>query len=298
MIFYIYLFIISFVLSMFIGLLIDSGLLGNNLRNKLSRFQNNPNKKDFFICLFIIISIISFIFMPDNITYFIDKETETALANVHNNNINIHNPNVNIPNSILNAVASLGLGGSVVGGMTTTSTLLAKSSAPLGIKIGATAVGGLLGGGIFVLANYANTIMQVKAGLNSKTHNTDIGSFSAKSMSENSDDSAINAVLGMFNINFIFNICILYLLIVLAILFISSNIAENKLSLTFIKNIFGTRFHSFIMKLLKYTSNTNKIWMLIIWIMLIIATLANIFMSGFFIEHLDLIVEIYQNSKK
>jgi hypothetical protein len=52
------------------------------------------------------------------------------------------------------------------------------------------------------------------------------------------------------------------------------------------------------MKLLKYTSNTNKLWMLIIWIILIVATLVNIYMAGFFLEHLDTISDIYQNSKK
>jgi hypothetical protein len=234
---------------------IESGLLGNNLRDKLNKLQNNENK--IFIYLFILISIITFIFMPNETTYFLDKETEIALANVHDNNINIKNPNINVPNSIFNAVASLGIGGTIVGGMKTTSTLV-KSGAPLGMKIGITAVGGLVGGGLFVLSNYTNTVMQVKAEKNTKT-NTDIGTFSSKSMSENSDDSAINAVLGMFNINYIFNICILYLLIVLAILFISSYVIENKLNLIFIKNIFGTRFHSFLMKLLKYTSNTNKL---------------------------------------
>jgi hypothetical protein len=206
MTFYIYLYIISFFSYIFLDFLIKIGFLGNNFHNKLIRSQNN--QIEFSIYLFIITTIILFIFMPDSITYFSYEETEKAVANVQDNNINIHNPNINIPSSFSKAIASLGIGGTIAAGMTTASTL-AKTSAPVGVKLGLIGAGGILGGGLFVLSNYVNTLMQEKAELNSKMNKTNIGSFSAKSMSENTDDSAINAVLGMFNINLIFNICVL-----------------------------------------------------------------------------------------
>jgi hypothetical protein len=254
MTFYIYLYIISFFSYIFLDFLIKRGFLGNNFRNELIRFQNN--QIEFAIYLFIVIAIISFIFMPDEVTYFLDKETEIALASIQDNNVNIHNPNINIPNSFAKAVASLGIGGTIAAGITTAGTL--AKSGPIGLRLGTMAAGGAVAGGLFVAANYFNTILQQKAKPVSNDKTSDI-IFKTKSVLDGNDNDSLNAVLGLFNINLILSICILYLLIVLAILFISSFVIENKLSLTFIKNIFGTRFHSFIMKILEYTTKTNKI---------------------------------------
>ena len=294
MTFYMYLYIMSFFSYFFLDFLIKRGLLGINLRNKLIKFQDNQIK--FIIYLFVFIFIIYFTFMPDEVIYFLDKETETALANVENNNVNIYNPNINIPSSFSKAITSLGIGGSIAAGITTAGTLT-KTSAPAGVKLGLIGVGGLLGGGIFVLSNYVNTVMQVKAESNSKTNIVDTGSFSAKSMSDNTDNNAIDAVLGMFNINLIFNICVFWLLLALFILYFGTHFS-NKLNTDFFKRIFPDKFVKFLIKLFTYTSNTNKVWMLIAWVLLVIASLANIFMAGFFIENLDTIMEIYQNSKK
>ena len=292
MTFYICLYIISFFSYIFLDFLIKRGLLGNNLRNKLIWSQNN--QIEFSIYLFIIVIVILFVFMPDTITYFSSEETDKVAANIQGNSVNIHNPNVNIPNSFTKAVASLGIGGTIAAGMTTAGTL-AKTSGPVGVRLGTMAAGGAVGGALFVTANYFNTVLQKEA--KPVSNKTDI-IFSTKSALDGNENDSLNAVLGLFNINLMLNICILYLLIVLAILFISSIIIENKLSLAFLKNIFGTHFHSFIMKMLEYSAKTNKVWMLIAWIILIIATLGSICISYFLLTHLDTIVEIYQNSKK
>jgi hypothetical protein len=248
---------LSFLIYTFVYLIIQSGLLGNNLRNKFNIFIKNKETK-FIFYLFIFVSIISFLSKADGVIYLLDDETDKALASIKDNNVNIHNPNIVLPDSLDKAVASLGIGGTIAAGMTTTSTFM-KTGTPLGV--GVIAVGGAVGGGLFVAANYFNAVAQEKAKpiSNKKTYAAnDI--FSAKSaLDGNENDSTLDAVVGLFNINIMLNICILYLVIAIAILFISSYVAENKLSLTFIQNIFGIRFHSFIVKLFKIISKSNRI---------------------------------------
>lgn len=100
--------------------------------------------------------------MADGATIYLEDETGKALASVQDNTVNIHNPNINLPNSLGKAVASLGIGGTIAAGMTTTSTFM-KTGTPLGVKLGVTAVGGAVGGALFVAANYFNTVAQEKA---------------------------------------------------------------------------------------------------------------------------------------
>ena len=294
MTFFMCLYILSFLIYTFVYLILQSHLLGNNLRNKFNFILKNEIK--FIIYLFIFVSILSFLSISDTVTYYLEDETAKTLASVKDNTINIHNPNINLPNSVGKAIASIGIGGTIAAGMTSASTLM-KSGTPLGIKVGVTAVSGAVGGGLFVAANYFNTIAQEKAKPKKTSFTSD--TFSAKSaLDGNENDSSLDAVLGLFNINLMLNICILYLLVAIAILFVSSYVAENKLSLTFIQNIFGIRVHSFVVRLLKLTSKSNVIWMVIAWIILIVATIGSICISYFLLTHLDTISEIYQNSKK
>lgn len=230
--------------------------------------------------------------MPDGV-YLLDDETDKALASIQGNNVNI-NPNINLPNSLGKAVNSLGIGGAIAAGMTAGSSMV-KSGASAGIKLGVVAVGGAIGGTLFVSTNYMNTIAQKRAKCNSSSNSS---TFSAKSVMDNNDDQFLNAVLGLLDANIILHICILYLLIALALLYISNNFANNKLKTDFLKNIFGVRFYNIVVKLLNYTNKTNKIWMIVIWVLLLIASLATIYISYYILFHIDVISEIYQNSKK
>jgi hypothetical protein len=214
------------------------------------------NEISFIFMLFVFISVISFIIMPDSVIYFSDGEIDKTLANIKDNNVNIHNPNIILPNSLGNAVASLGVGGTVAAGMTTGSALM-KSNAPIGVKLGVTVLGGAVGGALFVSTNYMNTIAQKKAESSSVKGSSD-PSFPAKSMSTDTgdNDQVLEAVLGLLNVNLILHICILYLLIALAVLYISNN---TKLNINFVKKVLGENIHNLIIKLLTYTNKTNKI---------------------------------------
>ena len=218
---------ISFFLSILINLIINNGLLGNNLCDKYNNYMKY-NDKGFILILFIIISFISYLIIPHEIIYCGDGEIEKALANVKDNNVNIHNLNINLPNSLGKAIASLGVGGAVAAGMTTGSSQM-KSGAPLGVKLGVSAIGGAIGGVLFVSTNYMNTVLQKKAEISSAKNSPNSDpNFSAKSILDNSgDDQALNAVLGLFNLNVILHICIVYLLIALAILYISNIVKLN-----------------------------------------------------------------------
>jgi hypothetical protein len=252
---YLYIYIISFILSIIVHLIIDYGLLGNNFKEKYNTHLRISYIYDIFI-LFIIVSVICYIIMPNTIVYFSDGEVDKTLANISNNNINIHNPNINLPNSISYAIGSIGVGGAVAAGLTSGSALM-KSGAPLGIKLAVTALGGAVGGALFVSMNYMNTIAQRKAGHNPGKSSSD-SVFSAKSMLPDfgNNDKDLEAVLGLLNNNILLHICILYLLVALAILFISNNV---KLDFSFLKEIFGENIYKLISRLLIYTNKTNKI---------------------------------------
>lgn len=290
---YFFFYIISFLLFALVNLVLDNGLLGNSLRNKYNFYMKN-NEVYVIIVLSLWISFIVHIFLPDTAIFCADEETEKTLAKFEGNNVNIHNPNIQLPNSLCNAVTSLGVGGAVAAGMTTASALM-KSGGPLGVKLGVTAIGGAIGGALFVSTNYMNTIAQRKAEFSSVKKPYD-PNFSAKSILENfdGDDPLLNAVLGLLNINFILHLCILYLLIALPVLYISS----NKYNVDFLKKVLGVTIYNLLVKLLTYTSNTNKIWLIIIWILLIIACLGALYISHYLSLNIDIISEIYQNSKK
>jgi hypothetical protein len=102
----------------------------------------------------------------------------------------------------------------------------------------------------------------------------------------------------LLNSSFILQFCILYLLWALLILYLANKVIEKKWDLTFIKNIFGERIYSFIIKLLTYTSKSNDIWIIVIFILLFCFSLASWYFSPFTLSNIDIISEIVQQSKK
>lgn len=186
--------------------------------------------------------------------------------------------------------------------MTAVSHLAKSSAMPLGVKVITTAIGGGIAGGLFVATNAMNTIAQ--RGLDTKnsrngsssSSSSSNGSFPASSIIENSEaePTAIDKVMDLLNTNLMLNISMLSLLIGLAVLYISNKVANKKWNLTFIKKIFGERFHSLFVKLITFTSKSNEIWMIIIWILLVIACIGTTGIAHFLIMYLEVISEIYE----
>ena len=92
--------------------------------------------------------------------------------------------------------------------------------------------------------------------------------------------------------NFVLHIAILYLLFALAILYLSDKVVKNKWELIFIRNIFGERFYTLLIKGLNYTSKSNQIWMFAIWIILVLSTISSIYFAYFLLNNIDVISEI------
>lgn len=98
-------------------------------------------------------------------------------------------------------------------------------------------------------------------------------------------------------VNMIFSISILSCLWLLLILFINTKIIDSNLQFNYIKNVLGKSYYYFY-KLLKYTSNTNKYWTIILFIILIIACILSISVGFFWINYIDMISESHINYKK
>jgi hypothetical protein len=90
------------------------------------------------------------------------------------------------------------------------------------------------------------------------------------------------------------SVCIFYSLDLLIALYINTKIVSNKWEFTYIKSIFGERYHKYFMKGLTFTSKSNELWMYIIFILSVIASISAIFMVYFLINYIDLITELYQ----
>lgn len=107
----------------------------------------------------------------------------------------------------------------------------------------------------------------------------------------------LDTVMSLLNSNLILHICILYLLVALLILYISTMVIENKWNLMFIKNIFGERFYNLLIKSLSLSGKNNKIWMFIGWLFLIFASIVALYLSFFLLNYIDIISNIVEQSK-
>ena len=286
------------VITIIILFIIPEGYLGKPLHQLFNNFFN-PIYFELYVSIVSILLLFIYIwYINSDIVYCIDDETTKQLIDVKGNNINIHNPNINIPGSLAKAVTGVGIGGAIAGGMTAVSHFAKSSSMPLGAKVGTTLAGGMIAGGLFVATNAMNTITQnnIENKNSRSSSSSGNGSFPASSALENNEVSSttIDSITDLLNSNLILNICMLYLLIALAVLYISTKVANKNLNLTFFKNIFGQRFHYLLIKLLSFTSKSNEIWMIIIWILLIIACAGTTFIAHFMIVYIDVISEIYQ----
>jgi hypothetical protein len=121
--------------------------------------------------------IIYFLLKDLSPLYCIDEETEIKISvanslaknvnsnvtdnntniNVEKPNLHIHNPNVNLPSSVGTAISSLGASGAVSAGIYAFAQGAKRGSMPITAKAGMVALGGCIGGVIFVGTNAVNT---------------------------------------------------------------------------------------------------------------------------------------------
>lgn len=335
------------------------------------------------------------------IYYCLDEETakklaeETARKVTNNDNfgVHVHNPNINVTNNWGKAASNLGIGGAVSAGIYAVSQQKRVVAAPVGVKAGAIALGGIMGGFAFATSSALNTRLQNSLESNNSSEDSTSSTGTngpygeASSMIDKGDgineimnflysnlfvgvcilfllvillylyknyrkkelflfilwisllvisllsiylaynltediyiisriyqentnksvvnyktlDSSVNQVEETMKLlygNLGITICIFYGLILLIALFINTKIIKSKWEFTFIKNIFGSRYHRYFMKVLTFTSKSNELWMYIIWTILILGSLFSIYIAYSLIEHIDIITELYQYYKK
>lgn len=251
------------------------GYLGIFLK-KLPNFIFNPIylKSNIFIILMLILFAYIW-YINVNILYCLDDETAIKIANANSNN-----NKRNIIGSVATSIGGLGVGLVIAKGV----SAVISSPIPLSAKVGICMVGGVAGQKLFASLSAKNT--KVKKTPESIPYSNDNdGSYPASSMLDSGDDNftTMGTIIDLIDYNLILNICIYNLLFVLLILFITSKARTNQLSLIFIKNNFGERIHNFVIKILSFTSKSNKAWIIIILILLILACLSIIYIAQFLI---------------
>lgn len=377
------------------------------LYNKVNIYKN-------FIILFILSATLFFIiyFLLNDLSplYCIYEETERKISvanelaknvnssvtdnntniNVEKPDLHIHNPNVNLPSSVGTAISSLGASGAVSAGIYAFAQGAKRGSMPITAKAGMVALGGGIGGVLFVGTNAVNTWTQKsldcsKNNISNNDKNSG-GTYPASSVIEEGD--SVENVLNLFYCNLLLSVFILLLLVTLLylyinktkikqlvmfvnwvllvitsfisiyiayslvedidiisniyqddrtvsvlknadsnvtdgiklameflyanlvlsisillllyyliILYMNTKILNEKWDLSFIKKIIGEGFYYYFMKGFTFTSKSNKLWMLFGFILLIIASVSSISFAYFLIVHIDIITEMYQNTK-
>lgn len=211
------------------------------------------------------------------IHYCMDEETAKRLAeeaarkaslNVNNAGVHVHNPNIHVTNNWANAASNLGIGGAVSAGIYAVSKSKQVTAAPVGMKAGAVALGGAMGGFAFVLSSAANSAVQDRLNSNNNSGNTsnstgNNGSYgSASSMIDEGD--GINEIMNFLYLNLFVSISILSLLIIL--LYLYRNYRKKEL------------------------------FLFITWISLLVVTSFSIYLAYNLVEDIDIISRIYQEN--
>jgi len=285
-------FFVVCVASVVFGLL--QGYLGKTVQ-RCVRIIFNPCNIEYLIILSIILGLLYF--NLNEVQFCIDEDTDKKLLGVSGNNINIHNPNINITSSVSKALTNIGIGAAIGGGMSATANVIKGSALPPSVKFFATVAGGLAAGAIVTGTNAANTITQNSINSSSSSKNGGTGPYTANSPLEDieSNSATIETVMTFLYSNLALHIAILYLLFALGILYLIDKVVKNKINIIFIRNIFGERFYNLFIKGINFTSKSNQIWMLIIWIILVLSSIGGIYFAYFLLNNINIISEILQS---
>ena len=228
-----------------------------------------------------------------------DKTNGTSTANViikdNQNTLSIKDSVINIPDSVAKGLTNVGTGAAIAAGMKAGSTIAKTAGGSPFAKLGMVFAGGVIGGGTVVTANVISSLTDKKyVTTSTPKSNSGDGGSSAFSIEPSAD---IDTVMLLLNLNFIFQCTILYLLWAMLILYIADKVVEKKWNLTIIKNIFGERVHSLVIKWFSYASKSNKIWLLFGFFLLIVASINSLYISHFLLNNIELISNIVQQSK-
>ena len=108
----------------------------------------------------------------------------------------------------------------------------------------------------------------------------------------------MDTVLSLLNANYALHVCITYLVIIILFLYIADNIMSNKWDLLFIKRIFGVTIYNLIIKWFTFTTKYNKVWIGIAWLLLLIASLITLYVSGYLSNNIEIISDIIKSKKR
>jgi hypothetical protein len=101
----------------------------------------------------------------------------------------------------------------------------------------------------------------------------------------------------ILNSNYLLHIVVLYLIFILLILLGYNKVIENNLELIYIKNILGEKVQKYLLYYIKFTGKSNKIFIGLISITIIISLLGIIYIEYNILNNIELISEIIQNHK-
>ena len=316
------LFLISFLINVFLFMIISSSFFGKFFEQSTLKLINAPF---FQVKLFITLTLFFFFlfsYLDLNIVFCVENEKINLGENTVSGNINVHQPNINIPSSVAQGLNNLGLGASIGSGASSAAAVVKKTSLPVGAKLGAVAAGGLLGGSFYLGAAAANAVIQKN--LKTTTKSSSSGSLpssqhklrgipSDKSNSsgesgnlikspleptEMTDTFTAQTVMDLLNATLIINLVMVYLLVLFIIFILGKLVINNQLELNWIKSLpLGDKIHYLVIKILKIWGKSSLFFIFYIWFMLVLASVFSSYFIYVLITNFDSISEVYQNTK-
>lgn len=266
---------------------LDMGIFGEYMRNLYKNFFRLKNIC-FLILFLLILLLVSSIDLP--VEYCLDGEIDDKLKAM-NNSVHIHNPNIKISNNMANALSNVGVGAAVGAGMGAGAKILKTSSLPVTAKFGIIVAGGVSAGVITTGTSAMMSIINSKNKSPASSSSTDTN-FPAKSIDDNMD---IDYVMTLLNSQFILNIIIVYLVVSLLILYILDIAVKNNWEFSFLKRNMSTSMYKFYISAIKFSSKSNKAFLLLAWVLLFICCISSLLFSSFILNNIDIISSIIKH---
>ena len=257
-------------------------------------------KNIFFNLLFLLIFTIILTYLLDYyscIDYLLDKDLENKLINASqaSSGLQVHNPNLNISANVANALGSVGIGAAVGTGMAAGAKIAKTTSLPVSGKLGILIASGVSAG---VIAVGSSAVLNIINSKNSTKPNSNSGqnNFPAKSVDEDFDFDLEN-IMTLFNAEYILNIIIVYLLIMLLMLYIIDIAIKNQSEFVFVKKLLSYNAYNKFMKAIRFIHKSNKLFILITWISLFICSISSLLFFHVIASNIDFISEVICSKK-
>lgn len=181
-----------------------------------------------------------------------------------------------------NALTNVGIGAAVETGMSAIAKVAKGASLPVVAKLGMVIAGGVGAGVITIGVSAAIKITDSKITDNTSTSSTN-SNFPAKCCIDNLD---LNYITCLLTCHYILSIIISYLVVNILTLYITDLAIKNNWKFRTVKLYTGENFYKYFILAIRFNSKSNKVFLIVSWMILFICCLGNTYFSYFILNNI------------